>query len=82
MLFISGVKIIFDREQIATRNFFHELCFYYDFIVLVKTLLKNNYFYYKKNIKQNVKIRKCVIILLRNRNKFFLTANKCSPSFY
>jgi hypothetical protein len=35
----SGVKIWKKggyREQIATRNSFHELCFYYNFILLVK----------------------------------------------
>jgi hypothetical protein len=44
----SGVKIIFDREQIAKRNFFHEVCYYYNFISVVKTFLRNNNFYYKK----------------------------------
>jgi hypothetical protein len=64
----------------CTLNVFHELCYYYNFIFVVKTLLRNNNFYYKK-IEKNVKIRKCIRIVIRNKNNFF-TANKCSPSFY
>jgi hypothetical protein len=51
----SGVKIWKKGvylEQIATRNVFHELCYYYNFIFVVKTLLRNNNFYYKKNRKK------------------------------
>ena len=60
---------------------FHELCYYFNFMFVLETLFRNNNFYYKKNRKQNVKIRKCIRIVIRNKNNFF-TANKCSSSFY